>query len=198
MILFESHITLSKLERNELDNFITFCKNIHGKPLWIELSRGDFIQQPMLNLLSKQSQISGALNESRRHSNSLIERGWEVERIKIEIPFSDLNRYLTSHAQHNVIYHEWHGKIQLHSRIELEKVCERNGVHLARNALKLNEQIHFITLREFASPELFQLRLKQLKLDLESGPWPLLKEQAESCVFDSNLYLDHGWLEPAQ
>jgi hypothetical protein len=62
------------------------------------------------------------------------------------------------------------------------------------NALKKAGNYRFITLREYGSKTIFEERVENITASVATAGWPLVKEVAEFCVYDNNIYLDKGWL----
>jgi hypothetical protein len=92
-------------------------------------------------------------------------------------------------------YFEWHGKVRYHQAEELLALCLQHQAHLSANALRGELATRFVTLREFGSATAFRGRVASFLADLQ-GQWPLLKQEAECCLYDSNRALDTGWLTP--
>lgn len=195
MIFFEFHLTLSDFPLASVKHLESFCEKHKAKALWIELERGDSPQQPMLNKVITAENFDIALNEAKQLTTLLNEEVHPVNRVKIEIPFVSLEAYHQSSANAPVLYHEWHGKIDLNNKEELLEVCLKHKAHLSRNALKNQQNLRFVTLRTYAAASDFRHRVLQLQTDLRHGNWPLLKEQYETCVYDSKVALDNGWLQ---
>ena len=72
-------------------------------------------------------------------------------------------------------------------------LCERHGAHLSANALRGAAATRFVTLREVGAAAEFERRVADLAASLQAR-WPLLKQEAECCLYDSNTTLDAGWL----
>jgi hypothetical protein len=77
---------------------------------------------------------------------------------------------------------------------ELMELCKQHHAHLSANALRGEAATRFVTLREFGLVATFHARVASLANRLQY--WPLLKQEAECCLYDSNQALDAGWLVP--
>jgi len=159
----------------------------------IELSRGDFIKQPMFNQVTSQRNLDGAKAVAKVISEELDSNGFIVNRVKIEVPDFHATSF-QSNPTRTTNYFEWHGKINYHQVSELNALCNEFSVHLSRNSLKNEADFRFITLREFGAQKTFQSRVAHLTGELINGGWKITKQQAEYCVFDSKVSLDNGWL----
>jgi hypothetical protein len=192
-IPFEIHITTDNFTSDRQADFVDFCITREAKPLMIELSKGDFINQPMFSKIIFANNLGDILSISTEISNSLNNHGFLVKRLKIEIPSdkSDLLKYCPSDFDR---YFEWHCKINFTQTDSLLKLCEKHKVHLSLNSLKNEANIRFITLREFGTKLRFEQRILSLLSGLQNGKWTILKQQSEYCVYDNNNFLDNGWL----
>jgi len=193
-IPFELHLTTGPLPVKEVDDFASFCIDHEAKPLLIELARGEYINQPMFNKIIYVAALDEALQTATELSEQLNTRNWKVQRLKIEIPAFHADQWNNTPDQPFQPYFEWHGKIQGHPTAELYTLCQLHRAHLSLNALKKAENYRFITLREYGSKTRFEERVERITASLTAASWPLVKEVAEYCVYDNNVYLDKGWL----
>jgi hypothetical protein len=192
-IPFELHITIDNLLHAELDGFLRFCNRHEAKPLLIELSRGDFIHQPMFNKVVFFETLEDALKEATAISLALNAGKFNVKRLKIEVP-SDYSALQNEFKSNYQPYFEWHGKVDCHQSDVLLELCLQHQVHLSVNALKKEANTRFVTLREFGNKTVFEQRIKNVIDALRAGGWPVIKQQSEFCVYDNNVFLDNGWL----
>lgn len=192
-IPFELHITVDNLALDRQANFVDFCASKQSKSLMIELSKGNFINQPMLSKIVYANNLNHVLFIATEISNSMKSQNFLVKRLKIEIPArdSDLFKY---HSSHFDKYFEWHCKIDYTQVDKLLELCEAHKVHLSLNSMKNEPNVRFITLREFGEKPKFEQRIQWLLTDLQSGNWVILKQQFEYCIYDDNKFLDNGWL----
>jgi hypothetical protein len=191
-IPFELHITTSPLLVKEIHDFVSFCLIHEAKPLLIELARGEYIAQPMMNKVIIVHSLDDALLAATGLSAQLHANNWKVQRLKIEIPAYHAEKWNVEHAFKP--YFEWHGKIKGNVTPELLGFCQQHRAHLSLNALKKEDNYRFITLRESGSKEVFQQRVDRIAGSLTAAGWPLIKDVSEFCVYDNNVYLDKGWL----
>ena len=87
-------------------------------------------------------------------------------------------------------------------RERLVEVCDRHGAHLSRNALReaaAGREERFVTLRCYlAGRQTSDARRDALIADLKSLGEEILEYESEYSVFDTNLELDAGWLNPEE
>lgn len=192
-IPFEVHITTRELQEAEIAAFVTLCAQLEAKPLLIELSRGQYVQQPMLTKVI----MAHSWDELADHVPLLVAKmeanEMNARRIKIEIPASDAARF-TCPAD-SIPYFEWHAKVDYTNIHYLMKLCAAHTVHLSLNALKEQTGSRFVTLREYGSRQIFEGRVTHLRNELLKGAWTITKEQSEYCIFDNNELLDKDWLQ---
>ena len=187
------HLTTGMLSLQEQEAFVNFCNQQGVKPLLIELSRGAHTQQPMISEITHLPSLEEALKLANHYSNELQKEGFEVTRLKIEVPATKASFFAAS-GTHFKRYFEWHGKVNYTRVDDLLALCTTYEVHLSRNALKNEADTRFVTLREYGNYETFIHRRNQVISALIEGAWNLRKQQSEYCVYDSNVFLDNGWL----
>ena len=189
-IPFELHLTASSIKSDKIDGFISICQKFGGKPLLIELAQGDFSQQPMFVKNLPRENLESVLKGARELANDFRSSNFDIRRIKIETDSKHARLFKKSKEN----YFEWHGKISLNNLESILKLCEKHKVHLSKNNLKNDENLRFITLREFGSKDIFQQKLLKLKFDLQTNGIGIFKETSEFCIYDDNQILDKGWL----
>jgi len=188
-IPFEIHLTVADLPAEAIDAFVQCCTLASAKPMLITLSRGEHIRQPMLTKVLYATSLAEILTDTDILCQSLSGRGYPVNRVKIEIPAHHAATW-----QEPALYFEWHGKISYVEPAALLALCEHQEVHLSVNALRDDTGTRFITLREYGDETIFRERVAGLTAALLAGGWELTKQQAEYCVYDTNVTLDNGWL----
>ncbi|UOQ71960.1 hypothetical protein [Hymenobacter cellulosilyticus] len=190
---FEIHLTTGSLSADQVRAFVRACEALQAKPLLIELARGQHQQQPMLSKVLLLPDLPAALAAATADAELLGFRQLPVQRVKIEVPAD--YPYLATPAAGAAFrpYYEWHGRVPYEQVSSLLAVCTQHGAHLSRNALKDAAATRFVTLREFGPATVFRQRLAQLQHALQPE-WPIQKQQAEYCLYDSNSGLDQGWL----
>lgn len=192
-IPFEIHITTRALQETEIAAFVTLCAQLEAKPLLIELSRGQYVQQPMLTKVVRAHNWEQVSGQVQVLVDGMHAAAMNARRIKIEIPASDAG--LFSGPEGSTPYFEWHGKVNYTNIPGLMEVCTQHTVHLSLNALKEQDGFRFVTLREYGSKKIFEARIAHLRADLLKGGWTVTKEQSEYCIFDNNELLDKDWLQ---
>lgn len=193
VIPFEIHITTRELREAETGAFIALCDQLQAKPLLIELSRGQYVQQPMLTKVINAHSWSVVAGQVALLVAEIDAAEMGARRVKVEIPAIHAAAFPTRDGF--APYFEWHGKVNYTNIPGLMKLCEVHTVHLSLNALKEQAGSRFITLREYGNREVFEARIAYLLNDLQKGGWAIGKEQSEYCIFDNNELLDLGWLQ---
>jgi hypothetical protein len=173
--------------------FIALCEQLNAKPLLIELSRGQYLQQPMLTKVIKARNWEEVADQVKLLVTKLDANEMGTRRVKIEIPATDAAAFPV--RENFAPYFEWHGKVNYTNIPGLMQLCEVHSVHLSLNALKEQAGSRFITLREHGSKQVFEARVTHLRGELLKGGWTITKEQSEYCIFDNNELLDKGWLQ---
>ena len=189
-IPFELHLTASNIENGKIDSFVALCQKLDGKPLLIELAQGDFSRQPMFvkNLFGEK--LTSILQDAEKLADIFNSTDFDIKRIKIETD----SKYAELFDKSEENYFEWHGKVNLDNLESILKLCEKHKAHLSKNSLRDDENLRFITLREFNSSDIFQHKLLKLKTGLQINGIEILKESSEFCLYDDNQILDKGWL----
>jgi len=191
---FEVHLTLAQPGEGLSD----WVSARGGKELHIELDRGETPSQPMLSLWRRDSlDAVRALAES--WSRELLALGHRVVRIKIETPIATT---LASSEESTVpvCYFECHVKLLLAEEPDqsLRRWIADLGAHLSRNARKRRKDgrhERFVTARLLDIPAEEALsRFAALEKTLRESGLEILQVECETCVHDSALTLDAGWL----
>jgi hypothetical protein len=196
MYAFEIHLTTGgTLTPAALAAFVAACGQLQAKPLLIELARGACPTQPMLGKVVHQPDLAAALAVAAADSAYLRQHGLPTTRIKIETDARYPQLATPAAGPSFAPYFEWHGKVPYQYQAALLALCKRHGAHLSANALRGESATRFVTLREFGSAAEFERRVVALATDLHQR-WPLLKQESECCLYDSNQALDAGWLLP--
>ncbi|MDO7885588.1 hypothetical protein [Hymenobacter cheonanensis] len=189
MYPFEIHLTTHALSAARLARFLAACKQLQAKPLVIELARGACCTQPMLSKVIQAPDLTAALAIAAADAEYLRTCHLPVTRTKLETSADHAHLALASATP----YFEWHGKVPYHQPDALLAICETHQAHLSANALRGESATRFVTLRECGSVATFRARVASLAAALHSR-WPLLKQESECCLYDSNRALDAGWL----
>jgi len=203
--VFEAHITIMPLEYNAKKKFIAFCEMQGLKPVQIELSRGDFVQQLMTSSQHK-GEFEAVLASVKKIAQNLRKEGFEVKRVKLEAsPFNENlpanNTEVARHPAEN--YFEHHLKLSLPAdlagkEVTLLQICTLHKAHLSRNAFKENKNglvERFVTVRHYGLGRQEALAcLDVLKEAITINGFQILKTITEYCVYDDDVQLDANWL----
>lgn len=144
--------------------------------------------------------------EVQRLAQTLTDAGFEVTRVKFEamvnnqdIPESDEEAQTLPASN----YFEFHVKVTLPASADisaLQAQCRQRGGHLSANAFKYHrdgQQQRFVTMRLYGvGRQSAQARFNKLLQWLEGEGLKLSHKLREYTVYDSNLALDAGWIEP--
>ena len=195
MYPFEIHLTTGPLTPAELAIFAVVCGQLQAKPLLIELARGACPTQPMLGKVVHAPDLAAALALAAADSAYLRQHGLPTTRTKIETDARYPQLATPAAGPGFAPYFEWHGKVPYQHHATLLALCEQHGAHMSANALRGAAGTRFVTLREFGPAAAFEGRVAALAAALQPR-WPLLKQEAECCLYDSNQTLDAGWLSP--
>lgn len=76
-IPFEIHITVGELPELQSESFKVICHEQAGKPLLIELARGDHRQQPMFSKVVRAGDLGEAVRLAENDSIQLKAKGYE-------------------------------------------------------------------------------------------------------------------------
>jgi hypothetical protein len=193
MYPFEIHLTTGALLPAELTQFVAACEQLRAKPLVIELARGTHCTQPMLSKVVQAPDLPAALALAAADAQYLHTCHLPVTRTKLETRADGQHLAMAACGPAFVPYFEWHGKIPHQQVAELLALCTQYQAHVSANALRGESATRFVTLREFGAAATFQARVASLAAALQTH-WPLLKQESECCLYDSNRALDAGWL----
>ena len=198
---FEIHVTTTPLAPTRLGEYRAACRELGVKAIVIELGPG-LPTQPM-TCLRVPGSFEEALEEARRLSRKLAERGFSTERIKIEAAPWNLGVPVTDADAANEPpgrYFEHHARLLLTpeaDRSALLALCAQEGAHLSRNPFKTREDgagEWFVTLRlSGVGREHAEARAAGLGERLSARGWPPLSTLLEYCVHDDRRELDAGW-----
>lgn len=193
-IPFEIHVSVAEFEPGRREAFKEICTQHAAKPLFIELSRGQFKNQPMFSKVIWAKSMDEAIRVAEEFGLLFGASGFLPNRLKIEVPLEHAQQFHANGFDTPDRYYEWHGKV-VYERVEaLLELCDRHRVHLSVNALKNEPHLRFITLREAGTEGLFQGRVERLTAELQEEGRVVSKQHFEYCIFDTNTQLDSGWL----
>lgn len=193
--LFEIHITTTALDEPQLTGFVDFCSSIEAKPILIELPEGQQRQQPMISKVVELEDPQAIHPVLAALVAAFKAGGYPVERVKVEVPVAHKKAGTAAFPDFRGGYFEWHGKIEHPEPETLTGQASYMGCRLSRNALKSSPGTRLITHRGFGTRPSFEAKIEQVKSWLDKAAIPLIKEEAEYCVYDSNKSLDKKWLD---
>lgn len=204
---FEVHMTMgidSVASPGELERLRVWCDERKLKFVHIQLSRGDFRDQPMASWRRSDTTLATVRNEADALRLNASAAGFDVTRLKIEVAATnkdvpDVDAQAAAEPSH--CYFEHHVKLRRPveaSLDDLRVVGERHGAHLSRNAFTRTSAGHeerFVTLRNYEIGRATSLsRLQNLLEAIDGLGEHVIDVESEYCVFDSNLELDRNWL----
>ncbi|MBI4852432.1 MAG: hypothetical protein HY819_11615 [Acidobacteria bacterium] len=201
---FESHITIQLNNQTALSLFRSVCEELKVKCSLIELPNGINRFQPMTSLYH-QGSFESVLKEVNGLAQSLTQEGFKVIRVKIEALINNLNVPITDEQAKKFPnnYFEFHLLVTLSSEKDKERLknlCTQNNAHLSQNAFKktlygLNQ--HFVTMRLYNIGKTnAKAEFSKLIEMLKKENFSLSNKLQEYIVYDSNISLDQGWVEP--
>lgn len=204
---FEAHLTVAAGEGAQgLVAFRAACAELGVKCIAIELPEGETKVQPMTGsfhrgeLLAVQEEVTAVARE-------LVRKGFTVVRTKIEAhgrlrgtPETDDE----ARRGPSTSYFEFHMKLALPEGTDLDALVLRFkelGAHLSRNAHRtvgadgLVE--HFVTVRAYGVGRITaEQRFDVFCTEVERSGWVVRSRIREYTVFDTNVGLDRGWIDP--
>jgi hypothetical protein len=200
---FETHITLD-CAPDKLELLVRWSEKRELKFVHIVLSRGETGSQPMLTRHSTGT-LQSELRRAQELSRECESAGFPVARVKLEVaPHNSAVPRQIANVDSEQSYFEHHIKLLLPPDADLDALqleTEKHGVHLSRNARRFRDdgqQERFVTGRCYGVGRLeAKSAFDALLQTLRAFPFPVLETEEEFVVYDSNLALDAGWLEPA-
>lgn len=204
---FEAHLTVALGEGSPgLPAFQSVCAELGVKCISIALPEGDTPNQPMTGSFHR-GELLDVQDEVVELARALVRKGFSVTRTKIEAhgrltwtPETDEE----ARRGPSTSYFEFHMKLALPEATELALVARRFkelGAHLSRNAHKaagpdgLAE--HFVTIRAHRVGRITaEARFATVCQEIERAGYVVRNRIREYTVFDTNVGLDRGWIEP--
>jgi inosine/xanthosine triphosphate pyrophosphatase family protein len=204
---FEAHVTVKADDApHDLDAFRAACTELGVKCISIELPEGETRAQPMTGSFHR-----GALLDVQREvvalAGELVRRGFTVTRTKIEAHGRlDWTPPTDEEAARgpSTSYFELHMKLALPADADLTPLVRRFkelGAHLSRNAHKQagsdGMAEHFVTVRAHRVGRITaEARFAAFCAEVEAGGYAVRNRIREYTVFDTNVALDRGWIDP--
>jgi hypothetical protein len=203
--LFEAHVTVRAHDAQAHEHFAALCAQHRIKPVLIQLPTGAVQSQPMTCSIHRGT-VQQALSEAHQLARLLEAAKFPVLRVKLEAaPFNADVPQTDAQAQalSSTFYFEHHLKLLLpegHVPEELVSICAEHHAHLSSNARKLRDdgkQERFVTVRRYATCwPIADTAAKSLSAVLSKAGIEVDKMVGEYCVYDSDVRVDSGWIEP--
>lgn len=202
---FETHVTIAIEVDSTIESLAAWAERRGYKFTHILLQEGRSPSQPMVTRTG-----TGTLDSELKVATSLIGElgsfGYCVVRVKIEaapwsvgVPDDDFS----ARTSHSGRYFEHHVKLLLEPEPDtavLTGIARRHSAHLSRNARRVRadgRQERFVTQRCAAvGGHRAQRDLNDLLAALDAVGHVPLEIEREYVVYDSNLALDSGWIDP--
>lgn len=200
---FETHITVSVKDLEEIEKLRQWSYSKGLKCLHILLDRGFTPSQPMLTQWGE-GRLSDELDRVKKLCQVLQAEGFTIVRIKTEVAADHPSVPQGAADALNYTkyqYFEHHIKVLLPPLKSLNPLIERVEpycAHLSRNALKMQQdsyQERFITQRcRGVGRQEAKEQLKHLLQAIADLNIPILDIEQEFVVYDSNFELDRDWI----
>lgn len=202
---FEAHVTIEADDLNERQRFQSVCAALGVKCVLIELPRGVTRSQPMTSTYHR-GELAAVTEEVAGLACRLRDEGFRVSRVKLEAVITNEGVPGTDEEARSFPpgnYFEFHIKLLLPPDIDLaplQTVCQQHGAHLSTNALKRHDEgqsERFVTLRVHGvGRDRAETRFAALCEDLEGLGHTLANRLREYTIYDSNIAVDAGWIDP--
>ncbi len=198
---YESHITISVTNKDQISKTEKFCKDNNCKFLIIELEKGKYQTQAMTSCYHSGGNDADIITNVFKLARKLEKSDFEILRIKIEkdlssdnLPNEQINLILNKNKPNK--YFENHLKIKLSTVEELDRLinyCKNNDLHISKNSQ--DESLNrFVTLRVYQQNLNFAKETMKNVFDkLQQSKFIILKNIQEYVMFDSFFELDSGW-----
>lgn len=195
----EIHITVIT---NDIDKFISDCKDLNVKPIVIELQLQDKLSEYQV-MTSSKFEGDTYHEELQSLTLKLQSLGYTIVRQKVEI-YPDKN---VPHVEHK--YYESHLRLKFPKSYNVDefqediKLMKFNVWHLSKNILKSDSEFFYqmVTYRAVANPALsneydfFVQMISLMELYLNIVEVEYDKVEIEECIYDSNMDLDSKWIK---
>ncbi|MET7365455.1 hypothetical protein ABZS61_06425 [Streptomyces sp. NPDC005566] len=202
--MYESHMTVL-CDGDELRRLQRWAEQRGGvKFTHIQLAQGLTASQPMLTLRGTRSSYGEEVSAVRKVAKSLVGRGFDVARMKVEcvpwaaeVPRTDADAAEEAGTRH----FEHHVKLLLDPSYDpqaLIATAVRHRAHVSWNARRRHtdgREERFVTQRcHGVGAASAVLALHALLADLTA--YEVVEVEQEYVLLDSGPRLDEGWLEP--
>lgn len=204
---YEIHVTVdmnASLAKKTLEDFKQDCKSLDVKPILLDLHlRDGAVMKDMMTSSTFMGNNREALDEMKRITYGLQQRGYKVVREKIEtIPWHPA---APSYKHENPVmpkncYFESHLAVLCTAEREdqLQKIADAHYAHKSKNAFKKYDDGTYtvmVTLRTYEGAfEPFKEKVEKLRKTLELFEFDVDKEIIEFSIYDSKVSHDAAWL----
>lgn len=202
---FEAHVTVEASDLPQRERFQAVCAELGVKCVLIELPHGVTRSQPMTSSYHR-GDLASVVSEVACLAGDLRQRGFAIRRLKLEavvtndgVPGTDEEARTFPPGN----YFEFHVKVTLSGTEALDSVresCHRHGAHLSANARDHDGEgaaRRFVTLRVYGVGRIAaEERFEALCRDLAGRGHPLTNRLREYTLYDSNVHVDAGWIDP--
>lgn len=201
---YETHLTLAVASCDAFTSIRAWAEAQEMKWTHILLDRGLVASQPMVTFWGNQS-VAAQHQRAASVAHGIKDLGGAVVRVKIEaaldnddVPQTDADAVagLTNYFEHHV-------KVLLSRQSDLgvlSRCAVENDARLSQNTLRRREDgcfERFVTQRIYGRGRIFAKdKLHRLLAQLSESAFQTVEIEAEYVVFDSNISVDSGWLEP--
>ncbi|MFO0668502.1 MAG: non-canonical purine NTP pyrophosphatase [Polyangiaceae bacterium] len=206
--IFEAHVTVRVTSDAERERFAAACDELGVKYILIALPTGATASQPMTASYHR-GLLEAVQAEVLALGAELMRRGFAVTRTKIEaigagrdVPEDDA----AARARPRDNYFEYHVKVRLSTAREpdavhrLRGICATHRAHLSRSARAVSDggvETRFVTQRAYGAGRVSSgARFDALVRALEEGGFRPGKRLREYTVYDSDVGVDAGWIDP--
>lgn len=202
--IFEVHITVMNESLEKQEYFKKLCSEHGCKALMIELPSGKYSTQLMTSSYHR-GHLKDVQIQAYELSQVFLKAGFVISRTKIEALISNSGVPQTKEEASTLSsenYFEFHIKIALphHDNLMiLNQICKATDAHLSKNSFKkIDEQAseRFVTQRMYNIGKIEALeRFNKCLEALKQSGYSILSTQREYAVYDSNIYIDKGWID---
>lgn len=200
-IPYEIHVTVEKPA--DIEAFKTACREIEVKPIVLDLENN--AQSVMIDVMTSSHYFGdnrGSYEETKRISNHLISKGFNVLREKIEtVPWHPAAPDSHFKKMPENCYFEAHVSVMCtkDTKQKLDLIAGAHGAHLSRNFFKKIDNdtfVNMITLRTYSGPfSAFDSRVKSLCMELDERKFAYEKVITEFAIYDTKVSHDFKWLD---
>jgi hypothetical protein len=202
---FEAHVTVQNLDRDARERFRAACAELGVKSVLIELPEGTTPSQPMTSSYHK-GELGEVVQQVAGIAHHLRACGFDVTRLKLEALIGNAGVPQTDEQARALPagnYFEFHVKVTLPPGADLEPLralCRAHGAHLSRNAFQRDadgRSQRFATLRVYGVGRDHAVeRFEALLGRLQAEGYTLSNRLREYTIYDSNVAVDAGWIDP--